>query len=57
MAVEIVDMANKSYLNGESGYLQYIESLESAKQINLSYLENLNQYNQTVLEIQYLINP
>jgi len=57
MADEIVTMAHKSYVSGESEYLQYILSLESAKQINLSYLENLHQYNQAVLEIQYLINP
>ncbi|MDH3711959.1 MAG: efflux RND transporter permease subunit, partial [Cyclobacteriaceae bacterium] len=57
MAEEIIQMAKKSYLSGETGYLQYIQSLESAEQINLSYLDNLNLYNQTVLEIQYLINP
>ncbi len=54
---EIVRMAHKSYQSGESGYLQYIQSLESARQINLSYLDNLHGYNQTVLEIQYLVNP
>ena len=55
MAEEIVEMAEKSYLSGETGYLQYIQSLESARQINLNYLKNLNQYNQTVLEIKYLV--
>ncbi|MDN5217031.1 CusA/CzcA family heavy metal efflux RND transporter [Fulvivirgaceae bacterium BMA12] len=56
MADEIIGMAQKSYLSGETDYLQYIQSLESASQINLGYLESLNQYNQTVLEIQYLIH-
>ena len=55
MAGEIFRMAEKSYLSGETDYLQYIQSLEGARQINLGYLESLNQYNQTVLEMQYLI--
>ena len=55
MAAEIVRTAEKSYLSGETGYLQYIQSLEGAGQINLGYLESLNQYNQTALEMQYLI--
>ena len=57
MSEEIVAMAERSYLSGETGYLQYIVSLESASQIKLSYLENLNLYNQTVLEIKYLVRP
>ena len=57
MASEIVQIAHRSYLSGETGYLQYIESLESARQINLSYLQHLHNYNQTVLEITYLVNP
>ena len=56
MADEIIRMAEKSYLSGETDYLQYIQSLESARQINLGYLESLNQYNQTVLEMQYLVH-
>ena len=55
MADEIIRMAEKSYISGETDYLQYIQSLEGARQINLGYLESLNQYNQTVLELQYLI--
>ena len=56
MADEIIRMAEKSYLSGETDYLQYIQSLEGAGQIELGYLESLNQYNQTVLEMQYLLH-
>ena len=56
MAREIVKVAQRSYQTGETGYLQYIQSLESASQIQLAYLENVNQFNQTVLELKYLTN-
>ncbi len=56
MAREIVKVAQRSYHSGETGYLQYIQSLESASRIQLAYLENLNHFNQTVLELKYLTN-
>ena len=55
MADELQDLARKSYLSGESGYLEYVQSLDNARQINLGYLDNLFQYNRVVLEINYLI--
>ena len=51
---EIVKTAEKSYYNGEINFFQYIQSLDEATNIILDYLENLNEYNQTVLEIKYL---
>ncbi|MBZ9630988.1 CusA/CzcA family heavy metal efflux RND transporter [Salegentibacter sp. LM13S] len=55
LSKEILKTANLSYQNGEIDFLQYIQSLESANEILLSYLENLNAYNQTVIAINYLI--
>lgn len=52
---EILRMANMSYQNGEIDFFQYIQSVENATDINLSYLENLNAYNQVVISINYLI--
>jgi cobalt-zinc-cadmium resistance protein CzcA len=43
-----------AYENGEIDYFQYIQSLENAAMIELDYLDNLNNYNQTVLELNYL---
>jgi hypothetical protein len=40
--------------NGEIDFFQYIQSLENAYEIKLSYLDNLNLYNQTVININYL---
>jgi len=54
LAQEIVKTAEKSYYGGEINFFQYIQSLDEATSIVLDYLENLNSYNQTVLEIKYL---
>ena len=51
---EIIRSANMAYKNGEIDFLDYVQLLESAKQIEINYLENLNLYNQAVLELNYL---
>ncbi|MGY5850811.1 CusA/CzcA family heavy metal efflux RND transporter [Salegentibacter sp. F14] len=51
---EILKTANGSYENGEIDFFQYIQSLENAYDIQLSYLENLNAYNQTIISLNYL---
>ncbi|MCL7764804.1 CusA/CzcA family heavy metal efflux RND transporter [Polaribacter sp. Z014] len=52
---EIIKTANRTFKEGEIDFFQYIQSLETAKDIELSYLDNLNAYNQTVIKINYLI--
>ena len=51
---EILKTATVSFKNGEINYFQYILSLENAYQIKLDYLNSLNEYNQTVIAINYL---
>lgn len=53
---EIVKVARRSYQSGETGYLNYILSLENAQEIYLDYIENLHLFNQTVLEVRYFIS-
>lgn len=52
---EIIKTANRTFSEGEIDFFQYIQSLETAKDIELSYLDNLNSYNQTVININHLI--
>lgn len=52
---EIIKTANRTFSEGEIDFFQYIQSLETAKDIELSYLNNLNAYNQTVININHLI--
>jgi len=54
MANEILKTANSSFKNGEIDFYQYILSLENAYEIQVNYLEHLNNYNQTVIKINYL---
>ena len=54
MARELIEIAESSYREGETGYLQYLQSIEQSIRIRISYLENLNQYNQAAFELKYL---
>jgi cobalt-zinc-cadmium resistance protein CzcA len=56
LSQEIIMTSGKSYQEGEIDFLQYILSLENANNIDKNYLDNLIQYNQTVLELNYLMN-
>ena len=54
LADEILKTAIFSFKNGEIDFFQYIQSVENAYDIKLGYLDNLNQYNQTIIKINYL---
>ena len=51
---QILKAASGNFMNGEIDFFQYIQSLENAYDIQLNYLDVLNQYNQTVIAINYL---
>ena len=54
LAKELTITATKSFQNGEINFLQYVQLIESAKNIEINYLQNLNKYNTTVLELNHL---
>ena len=54
LSEEIIKTAEQSFKHGEIDFFQFIQSIENAKEIELSYLDNLNQYNQTVIAINHL---
>ncbi|RPD98551.1 CusA/CzcA family heavy metal efflux RND transporter [Aureibaculum marinum] len=54
LSEEIIKTAELSFKHGEIDFFQYIQSLETAKDIELTYLDNLNKYNQTIIDINYL---
>ena len=56
LAKETLFHATKAFQNGEINFLQYIQLLENAKSIESTYLNNLFQYNMTVLEANYIMN-
>ena len=54
LSEEILKTATISYKNGEIDFFEYIRSLENSYEIILNYYENLNAYNQTVINLNYL---
>jgi cobalt-zinc-cadmium resistance protein CzcA len=55
LSAELVRSAELSYAAGEIDFFRFAESIDRAVEIELNYLENLYQYNQRVLDINYLI--
>ncbi len=47
--------ANRSYELGETAYVAYLQSLTQAFQIRLTYLEQLNAWNQTIAGLSYFV--
>jgi cobalt-zinc-cadmium resistance protein CzcA len=54
LAIAIFRAADMSFKNGEINFFQYIQSLENASEIRIAYLKQLESYNQTVLNINYI---
>ena len=55
LSEEIIKTAERTLKEGEIDFFQYIQSIEISKEIELSYLDNLNNYNNTVIAINFLI--
>jgi cobalt-zinc-cadmium resistance protein CzcA len=54
LAAELRKTAEVSFKEGEIDFFQYILSLDKARKMEIDYLQNLNRYNQVVLEINYI---
>ncbi|MBK9731076.1 MAG: CusA/CzcA family heavy metal efflux RND transporter [Chitinophagaceae bacterium] len=52
----IYAVADKSYREGAIDYVEYIQSLRQVYQMQSEYLQTLNDYNQSVIDINYLLN-
>jgi cobalt-zinc-cadmium resistance protein CzcA len=50
----IIDQAGKSYKAGAMDYLDYVLSLNRALDIKRNYLDALNNYNQTIINIEFI---
>jgi heavy metal efflux system protein len=50
----IIDQATRSYKAGAMDYLDYILNLHRALEIRQNYLEALNNYNQTIINIEFI---
>lgn len=55
LSEEIIKTAERSFKEGEIDFFQYIQSIETAKDIEIMYLDNISAYNQTIININYLL--
>jgi cobalt-zinc-cadmium resistance protein CzcA len=55
VAEEIITTTESSYKNGEISFFQYVQSIDNALQIKVDYLSVLSDYNQIVIQLNYLL--
>jgi cobalt-zinc-cadmium resistance protein CzcA len=51
---ELLRFTNQGYSSGEIDYVEYINAVNQALAIRIEYAEALNNYNQAVIDLQYL---
>jgi len=51
----IIDNAGKSFMGGAIDYVEYFQNLNVALEIKQKYLETLNAYNQSLIDLDYLM--
>ena len=51
----IIENATKSFNGGAIEYIEYFQNLNQALEIKQNYLETLNSYNQSLIQLDYLI--
>jgi cobalt-zinc-cadmium resistance protein CzcA len=56
LAKTIRDHATRAYEAGEINYLEFAQAMTRAWNIDYNYLDLLDSYNQSVIEIEFLIN-
>ncbi|HTI08819.1 MAG TPA: CusA/CzcA family heavy metal efflux RND transporter [Puia sp.] len=55
-AALILTAAGKGYRAGNIGYVEYVQNIREAIAIREGYLRTVNDYNQAVIQINYLLN-
>ena len=55
-AAVITNAAIKSYKAGNIGYVEYVQNIKEALNIKAGYLQTVNEFNQTIIQINFLLN-
>lgn len=50
----IITQSQKAFRAGEIGYVEYLHGIRNAISVKSNYLQVLNQYNQAVIQLEYL---
>ncbi len=52
----IISTAMVGFKSGDIGYIEYLQALQTATDVQLNYLQSINQINQSIININFLIN-
>ncbi len=52
----IINTAKVGFKSGNISYIEYIQALQTATDVQLNYLQSINQINQSIVNINFLIN-
>ncbi|MBK6544350.1 MAG: CusA/CzcA family heavy metal efflux RND transporter [Saprospiraceae bacterium] len=52
----IINTAKVGFKSGDIGYIEYLQALQTATDVQLNYLQSINQINQSIININFLIN-
>jgi len=52
----ITKNAGKAYQNGDVSYVEYVQALETGLAIRTNYINAIHNFNQTVINLQFLVN-
>ena len=55
-AETITGTATLGFKSGDIGYIEYLQALQTATDVKLAYLQSVNQLNQSIIHINFLIN-
>jgi cobalt-zinc-cadmium resistance protein CzcA len=51
----IIKQADKGFKSGDIAYVEYLQALKNALSIKSNYIQSLNQYNQSVIALEFLL--
>ncbi len=51
----IIMQADKGFKSGDIGYVEYLQALKNALLIKSNYIQSLNQYNQSIITLEFLL--
>jgi len=52
----IISTAKVGFKSGDIGYIEYLQALQTATDVQLNYLQSINQINQSIININFIIN-
>ncbi|MBK8655363.1 MAG: TolC family protein [Haliscomenobacter sp.] len=52
----IISTAKVGFKSGDIGYIEYLQALQTATDVQLNYLQSIIQINQSIININFIIN-